>query len=162
MADVKRRRSPLGWFLFGIAAGWVAAYLFDPRAGRGRRTRLTDEAEADVRRTLRRTQHEVRHVVADAAGAVARSRHHPAAPVDDLTLVDRVQSELFEDPTMPKADLLFEAVKGVVTIRGQVDSEGEVERIGTAVLAIPGVVGVRNLLHVPGRPAPNKEAALAG
>ena len=160
MAEVKSRR--LRWFGLGMVAGWAAAYLLDPRAGHGRRARLTDEAESEVRRSLRWTRREARHAMSDAVGALARSRHREPAPVDDLTLVDRVQSELFEDSTMPKADLLFEAVKGVVTIRGQVVSEAEMERIGTAVLAIPGVIGVRNLLHVPGSPAPNKEAALAG
>lgn len=163
MADVKpaRPRHRMRWFLAGMVAGCVTGYLLDPRTGHSRRTRLADEAEAEVRRGLRWTRREARHAMSDAAGAVARSQHHEPVPVDDLTLVDRVQSELFEDPTMPKADLLFEAVKGVVTIRGQLQSQAEVDRVGTAVLTIPGVIGVRNLLHVPGTPAPNKEAVLS-
>lgn len=160
MAEVKSRR--LRWFMAGMLAGWAGAFLLDPRSGHRRRARLADEAEAELRHGLRWTRREARHAMSDAAGAVARSQHREPAAVDDLTLVDRVQSELFEDPTMPKADLLFDAVQGVVTIRGQVESEAEMERISAAVLSIAGVVGVRNLLHGPGDPAPNKEAALVG
>jgi osmotically-inducible protein OsmY len=44
----------------------------------------------------------------------------------------------------------------VVTVRGQVDNAFQIANIEKAVLKVPGVVGVENLLHVDGTPAPNK------
>jgi len=47
----------------------------------------------------------------------------------------------------------------VVTVRGQVDNALQIAAIEKAVLKVPGVQGVENLLHVSGTPAPNKVEA---
>lgn len=163
MAEVVQRpRSRwLRWFALGIGLGYFAAYVLDPQLGHSRRTRLADEAAGDMRKGLRWSRRQVRHAVSTAAGRVAAGRPRRREVVDDLTLVDRVQSELFEDPTMPKSSLLFEADRGVVTIRGQVDDVHDITRVGDAVRRIEGVGAVRNLLHVPGTPAPNKQVVLS-
>jgi osmotically-inducible protein OsmY len=74
--------------------------------------------------------------------------------------VDRVKSEIFEHPGLPKGDLNFEAREGVVTVHGQVAEGAQIHAIEKAIRRVPGVLGVRNLLHLPGTPAPNKAAAL--
>lgn len=64
---------------------------------------------------------------------------------DDATLRDRVESELFRDPGVPKGQMNIDAAAGVVTLRGTVDAalvEDLTERVG----AVEGVVRVENLL----------------
>jgi osmotically-inducible protein OsmY len=79
-----------------------------------------------------------------------------ARPADDLTLRDRVESEVFRNPDLPKGRINFDVESGVVTIRGQVDNAYQIANVEKAVLKVPGVAGVENLLHVAGTPAPNK------
>jgi hypothetical protein len=92
----------------------------------------------------------VKHLVAGSAPAF----------VDDRTLLDRVESELFVDPTIPRGPLNLEVEGATVVLRGQLTSRAEIERVEAAVRQVPGVWQVRSLLHVPGTPAPNKLAAL--
>ena len=80
-------------------------------------------------------------------------------PVDDLTLKDRVESEIFRSPDLPKGQINFDVESAVVTVRGQVDNALQIAKIEKAVLKVPGVRGVENLLHVDGTPAPNKAEA---
>ena len=64
---------------------------------------------------------------------------------DDATLRDRVESELFRDPEVPKGLMNVDAAAGVVTLRGTVDA-GLVDDLETRVAAVEGVVRVENLL----------------
>ena len=68
---------------------------------------------------------------------------------DDATLRDRVESELFRDPEVPKGDMNIDAAAGVVTLRGTVDA-GLVEDLAVRVGAVEGVVRVENLLTAAG------------
>jgi len=77
-------------------------------------------------------------------------------PADDLTLRDRVESEVFRNPDLPKGQINLDVESGVVTIRGQVENAYQIANVEKAVLKVPGVAGVENLLHVDGTPAPNK------
>jgi hypothetical protein len=54
---------------------------------------------------------------------------------------------------------VIDVVDGVVTLRGQMKRPGEIKAAEATVAAIPGVMGVQNLLHAPGRPARNKAPA---
>ena len=60
---------------------------------------------------------------------------------------------------MPKGQINVDVESGVVTIRGQVDNAFQIASVEKAVLNVPGVVGVENLLHIDGTPAPNKAQA---
>jgi hypothetical protein len=73
--------------------------------------------------------------------AVAAAVAYP----DDATLLDRVRSELFRDPDLPKGDINLAAANGVVELRGRVEP-ALIEDIGTRVAAVEGVVRVENLL----------------
>jgi osmotically-inducible protein OsmY len=53
-----------------------------------------------------------------------------------------------------------DAAKGAVTLRGQLDDREAIARLESAVRRVDGVREVVNLLHLPGEPPPNKEAAL--
>ena len=67
---------------------------------------------------------------------------------------------MFRDPTIPKGRINVNAENGVIELRGQLDSADQIERIAARVRQVPGVLDVANLMHLPGTPAPNKEAAL--
>ena len=77
---------------------------------------------------------------------------------DDLTLLDRVESQVFSDPTIPKGDINVMVVDGRAVLRGQV-SQPQIGAIEAAVRKVVGVKDVENLLHPPGTPAPNKASA---
>jgi hyperosmotically inducible periplasmic protein len=148
--------------LFGAAAGAAAAYLLDPDQGRGRRARLADQAEAMLRRTSAAAAGRARHAVSAAVGTVleARSRLMPA-PADDTTLRDRIRSEALGHSAVPAGRINLDVVDGRATLRGELDDPGVIEDVVRRVRAVPGVVGVENLLHTSSQePAANKRAAV--
>jgi osmotically-inducible protein OsmY len=73
---------------------------------------------------------------------------------DDITLVHRVESEIFRGPDAPKGHVNVNAADGVVELRGQVSQE-QIAELGKAARRVAGVREVHNLLHVPGTPAPH-------
>ena len=52
------------------------------------------------------------------------------------------------DPTLKQRDINFEVVNGVVTIKGEVRSADEKNRVGQLTQAAPGVKDVANGLHI--------------
>lgn len=148
----------------GAAAGYAAAYLLDPELGRGRRARLRDKSLA-LARDLGDEAERRRRYTAKAVGGLGARMTRPGPDQtlpDDLTLVDRVESELFADPHMPKGRINIDADDGLVILRGEVEP-AQITSIETAVRRIVGVRDVENLLHPAGTPAPNKaEAREAG
>lgn len=143
------RRDPRWWFGAGmvVAASLGAAYYLDPSKGHRRRERLA--------RGARYTLHTVR---GRAAHLIART---PPAAVDGRTLLDRVESELFEDRSIPHGRFNLEVEGTTVVLRGQLDTVAQIERLQAAVGRVAGVSGVRSFLHTPGTAAPNKAPALA-
>jgi hypothetical protein len=143
--------------LLGAAFGAAAAFLFDPARGRARRARLTDQGAATVRRITRQGEGVVRRVRSDVEGKLAATRAAgsvEARPLDDATLTDRVQSVVFRDPSVPKGDLNINVERGIVVLRGEIPDEEMRARIVSEVEAVEGVWSVRDLLHLPGQPAP--------
>jgi hypothetical protein len=80
---------------------------------------------------------------------------------DGGMLLDRVESELFEDRSIPHGRFNLEVEGTTVVLRGQLDSWADISRVEAAVMRVAGVDGVHNLLHIPGTPAPNKAESLA-
>jgi osmotically-inducible protein OsmY len=62
---------------------------------------------------------------------------------------------------VPKGKVLVNVEEGVVVLRGELDKWGAIDRVEAETRKIPGVVDVRNLIHVPNEPAPNKTSARA-
>ncbi len=79
---------------------------------------------------------------------------------DDETLRDRIQSELFRDPRIPKDKINISVALRTVDVRGEVDSEEDKQYIEDQVRLIAGVGSVRSYLHLPGTDAPNKAEAI--
>jgi len=147
--------------LFAFVAGVAFAYHLDPERGHARRVRSRERIGGGLRHLSRRMGRALRYTAGRTEGIVLKVIPRKAKPpADDNTLVDRVKSEIFADSRLPKGDLNFEAIKGVVTVHGKVVDGEHIDAIERAVRNVPGVLDVRNLLHLPGAPAPNKAAAL--
>ena len=148
--------------LFGAAVGAAIAYLFDPDRGRGRRTRLRDQAIAYGRRASERAARRARFAAGTAFGSVRElgSRMMPRPSVDDATLVDRVRSEALGNPRIPAGEINVDAADAVVTLRGELCDRALIDEVVKRVRAVPGVRAVHDLLHVPGEDAVNKEPAI--
>jgi osmotically-inducible protein OsmY len=71
-----------------------------------------------------------------------------------VTLARKVESELYRRVRVPKGHISINAEDGVVFLRGVIDQQEDIERIGDATRKIAGVRSVENLIHLPGTPAP--------
>jgi len=153
-------RSPLA-VIAGAVAGAIAVYFLDPERGRARRAQFVDWSGARLRRGWHNLNQLGARTGSNAAAfpqRMVRLRSGPR-PADDLTLRDRVESEVFGNPDVPKGRINLDVESGVVTIRGQLDNALQIAAVEKAVLRVPGVHGVENLLHVNGTAAPNKVEA---
>jgi hypothetical protein len=141
------------------AAGAGLAYAFDPARGRRRRAELKDRGRAALRRQMRAVERQASYGKGRAEGTMHRLRHpKPHVPEDDLTLADKIRSEVLGKVDGPH--LTIDVNERVVTLRGQVADDQTVQDVEREVRGTPGVVDVVNLLHTPGTPAPNKVDAL--
>jgi hypothetical protein len=149
--------------LAGGGLGALLTYFLDPRRGKGRRAKARDRAAGVARRGLRKGGTQLRRVASRAAGTAERvARHEPSwkKELDDAGLAAKVETVLFGNRSIPKGALNVNVEKGVVIIRGEVERSDQIQKIERAIHRIDGVGEVRNLLHTPGSPAPNKAAAL--
>ena len=147
----------------GIAAGVLLEYFLDPAAGKRRRHIARDRALSRVRRGERRIVKRARRAESHAFGVARRTlraRRSLPEQLDDLTLAQKVQSELFRRAGTGKAHISVNAEDGVVFLRGTLEHDEEIERLGEAARAITGVREVENLLHAPGTPAPPSRSKL--
>ncbi len=142
----------------GVTAALAAAvaWLLDPVSGRRRRALLRDRTAGLVRRGTRRSERFGRHMASDAQGLAQRAAHAREEPkvLDDATLKDKVETEIFRPADSPKGRVSVSAQHGVVQLRGEVDSPDMIEDLVKKTRSIQGVRDVENLLHVPGTPAP--------
>jgi osmotically-inducible protein OsmY len=151
--------SRAGSFLRGALAGGALAYFFDPERGRARRTVARERALAFLRRRERRLARASRGAGADASGheqEPGRLHEEPTPRPGDRTLAEKVETEIFRDPTLPKGQIDVHAEQGVVYLHGEVQSRDLVEELERATRRVQGVVDVHNLLHLPGEPAPGR------
>jgi BON domain len=107
---------------------------------------------------LTRNRPQVKHAANAAKGAVHGVKPHLGRDeADDATLADRVRSEIFRDDDAPKGDVSVDVQAGVAYLRGAVADEAWIERLGKDAGNVPGITGVKNLLHTPGTPTPAAE-----
>lgn len=148
--------------MFGGLLGATAAYYLDPVSGRGRRTRLRDQAMARMRDAGRRAGTRSRYAIQSAQGRMTELvSSGPDTPfVDDVTLAQRIRSGVFGAVDVADDRLSLDVVDGVATLRGELDAQEEIDELLRRVRAEAGVRDVVSLLHLPGQPAPNKESAI--
>ena len=134
------------------AAGAIVALLADPARGRARRARLIDQGGAAARHAWRRTERAIHAIGSTAEGklqALTKGGRR-VGPIDDVTIRDRAETELFRDPSVPKGTINLSVERGILVLRGEVPDEAMRERLAREGAAIDGVWSVRNLLHLPG------------
>lgn len=145
------RRKSTDWKALLVAglAGAALAYLFDPDRGKRRRTQGRDRLLGGFRRAGGRAGRAGRHAASDAQGLAHRAFHEPGGDPDpnDATLAQRVLSELFRDPDVPKGRINVNVERGVVVLRGDLDDPSRAEELERRALQVPGVQAVENLLH---------------
>jgi hypothetical protein len=165
----KAPRGRMTAILLSFALGALLVYFFDAHSGRRRRALVRDRithARRVVRRDVpRNVQKRTRFL-----GGVARGVRHNAAElvphhlrrthIDDDTLVARVRSEALRGGGIRPGEIHVDAYEGCVTLRGQLEREGEIAAVVRAVGRIEGVAEVRSYLHLPGTYPPNKAASL--
>ena len=81
----------------------------------------------------------------------------PGTDLNDPTLARKVESEIFRDASAPKGSVSVNVEHGVVYLRGEVTTPEQVRALVDGATKVDGVVGVENLLHLPGTPAPAKD-----
>jgi hypothetical protein len=146
------------------AIGAVVTYFMDHDRGRRRRHVLRDRSLARWRRLGRAMARRWRGAAAETYGMSHRFIHlvpRSTEVADDETLRQRVESQLFRDRHIPKGNLNITCEHGMVILRGEFDTQAEIEHIAERVGRVHGVRGVHNLLHPRGTPAPNKARSLS-
>lgn len=145
------------------AVGATAALLLDPARGRARRARLADQGAAAARRASREAGRAARRVQSDAAGKLEAVRHGNGAGAsnDDVTLADRVRTELFRGQKIPKGSINVSAENGRVVLRGEVADDAMRSEVIRRVERVKGVSTVDDMLHESGQPAPTRERTTA-
>ncbi|HET8572041.1 MAG TPA: BON domain-containing protein [Candidatus Limnocylindria bacterium] len=153
-----RRGGPPGMLLalLGAAAGAVAAYLLDPERGKRRRAVLVDQARARMRDVGTAVERGSRRAGTQAFSISQQVAHRNGGNgrLNDSGLSDKVETELFADPSIPQGKININVEEGVVVLRGEVDNPGQREELIHKAEAIAGVVRVDSLLHLPGEPVP--------
>jgi osmotically-inducible protein OsmY len=137
------------------AAAAAGAWLYDPVSGRRRRAQLRDRTAGFFRRSARRGGRFGRHMASDTQGLAQRATHREQPKVlDDATLKNKVETEIFRAADSPKGRVSVNAQHGIVQLRGEVDSPELIDDLAQKVRSIQGVREVENLLHLAGTPAP--------
>ncbi len=76
--------------------------------------------------------------------------------LDDRTITDKVETELFRDAKVAKGKIDVNTADGVVWLRGEAKHPEQIKELEAKALAIPEVKQVENLLHLPKTPAPTR------
>jgi hypothetical protein len=162
-ADRRSAPSMLATAAGGLAVGALLEYFLDPKAGRRRRHTARDRVLSRLRRGERRAIVRARRAESHAVGVARRTinaRRRPEEPADDLTLAQKVESQLFRRAGVPKGQVSVNAEEGVVFLRGVMERQEDIERMGDEARRITGVRAVENLIHPPGTPAPASRSKL--
>jgi hypothetical protein len=147
----------------GLAVGALLEYFLDPKAGRRRRHVARDRALSRLRRGERRAIVRARRAESHAVGIARRTinaRRRAEEPPDDLTLAQKVESQLFRRAGVPKGQVSVNAEEGVVFLRGVMERQEDIDRMGEEARRIDGVRAIENLVHLPGTPAPHSRSKL--
>ncbi len=150
------------WVVAGTL-GTSLALLFDGERGVRRREMLKSRGRGLYQMARQRMNQQTRiasdRVFSDAKERLAMYRPDNPNP-DDNTLRDRIESEALNHHSAPKGEYNLNVEHGIAVLRGQLDSEENIQLLIELVAAVPDVQGVESFLHTPGTPAPNKETAI--
>jgi hypothetical protein len=150
----RRVAPPVAALLVACALGALLQFVFDRQQGARRRHLARDRVRSKVRRRTRDAVRRAKYMEGFAEGVAHKVTH--AVPgvggheePDDVTLARKVQSVAFREAHTPKGHVVVNAERGVVHLRGQLDTDDQIEALVRATKAIDGVKDVKNLLHTP-------------
>jgi osmotically-inducible protein OsmY len=143
----------LGAFTLGALAEY---FVLDRRHARRRRHLARERGLAIARRRSRAAVRRAKYLEGVAEGAAHRAAH--AVPgrdgqkeaLDDVSLARKVESVAFREARVSKAHVSVNAEKGVVYLRGRLESDREIADLVRAAAAVEGVTRVESMLHLPG------------
>jgi osmotically-inducible protein OsmY len=143
-------------FGLGAAIALVAAWFLDPSNGKRRRHVTRDRVLAFFRSSGRTSAQMGRGVKAHGYGVVQKATHLREEPkdFDDATLKAKVETEIFREADAPKGTVDVNAQRGIVQLRGEVESPELIDELVAKTRKVQGVLEVENLLHTPGAEAP--------
>ena len=114
---------------------------------------VRDRARAALRRRSRDAVRRAKYLEGVAEGVAYKAAHAVPGvgghkePPDDVTLAQKVESIAFRKAGVPKGRVSVNADNAVIYLRGQLESDEQIEELVRATHAIEGVNGVKNLLH---------------
>jgi hyperosmotically inducible periplasmic protein len=137
------------------ATGAMLAFVLDPSSGRRRRALLADKLGHYRRELSRRPRRYARGISGPVRGAWHALRRwlprcQQAEPADALELTQRVKSTLGHVTDLSLADVTFEAVSGVIRLRGTMPDVAAAARLVEQLRAAKGVEAVESFLRLPG------------
>jgi osmotically-inducible protein OsmY len=140
--------------LVASALGALAEYFFlDRQNGPRRRHIARDRTRAALRRRSRDAVRRAKYLEGVTEGVAYKAAHAVPGigghkdPPDDVTLAQKVESIAFRKAGVPKGQVNVNADNAVIYLRGQLESDAQIEELVRATRAIEGVDGVKNLLH---------------
>jgi osmotically-inducible protein OsmY len=143
--------------LGAIAVGAAGAYFLDAENGRRRRHVIRDKALSFARSRGADLRRAAEYRKGQAVGAAHRATPQRDEGVpDDVTMADKVRSEVLRPSDVPSGAVNVNVEDGVVYLRGEIEDQERIERLVESTLGVEGVTKVESLLHLPGEPAPNK------
>ena len=144
--------------LLGLAAIAAAVtYFFNPQEGRRRRAEARDRIAGFFRSGAREGEQLGHQASAQAEEIAAQGKEPGQEPEpDDVTLTQKVESEIFHDVDVPKGQINVNAENGKIYLRGEVGKPELIEDLEQRARKVQGVQDVENLLHLPGAEAPSK------
>lgn len=163
MAGSTSGRGRTGRLIPALAVTGVLTYFLDPEKGERRRA----DASQRVLALLGRSKETVTEAVAEGqAQLTAATESASPAPtpskgmatssnVDDVTLTQKVEQELFGHSDLGKGDVKVNSEYGRVVLRGEVPDAATGAKLAAQAEGVPGVREVENLLHSPNEPAPH-------
>jgi osmotically-inducible protein OsmY len=150
-------RGPAAKIAALLVAGGVGAlaeyFFFDRQHAARRRHMVRDRTRAALRRRSRDAVRRAKYLEGVAEGAAHKAAHAVPGiaahkePPDDIALAQKVESIAFRKAGVPKGHVSVNADNAVIYLRGQLDSDEQIEELLRATSAIDGVNGVKNLLH---------------
>jgi osmotically-inducible protein OsmY len=150
-----RASGTLAALLVAGGIGALAEYFFLDRQHAARRRHVVrDRTRAALRRRSRDAVRHAKYLEGVAEGVAHKAVHAVPGiggrkePPDDVTLAQKVESIAFRKARVPKGQVSVNADNSVVYLRGQLESDGQIEELVRATRAIEGVKEVKNLLHV--------------
>src|SRR4051794_11790903 len=118
-------------FFFSAAFGAALVYFLDPEKGRDRRAMASRRFVGILKRGSYPAENKARHLARYAqSGSQLEGRQTTTddSSPNDPTLTQKVESEIFRDPSIPKGQININAENGVVVLRGQLDHPDQIRR----------------------------------